>query len=171
MIERRFIELRSLPEAGILVGTAVRYGDKARIFGLFDEVIEPRAFGADVAKGDVSLNLQHIRASIFARTGPNGGLTLADNAERLEIRAEIPAELQAGRDALAGLQRGLFRGLSVEMRVKEDRNQGGARHIVAADLVAIALVDSPAYGDSEAELAKRFRAEPARRRRIPVHLL
>ena len=171
MLERRFIELRSTAESGILSGTAVRYGDKASIGGLFDEVIEPLAFGADVAKSDVSLNLQHVRASIFARTGPNGGLTLKDNAERLDIRALIPAELQAGRDALAGLERGLFRGLSVEMRVTKDRNQGGARHIVAADLVAIALVDSPAYGDSEAELAKRFRAELAPHKHIPAYLL
>ena len=173
MLERRFIELRAdAVTAGVISGTAVRYGDQASIGGMFDEMIEPGAFGAGVASSDVSLNLQHDRGRIFARTGENGGLTLTESAERLELRALIPANLQAGTDALVGLQHGLFRGLSVEMRVRKDRSEaGGTRHIVAADLVAIALVDSPAYGDSLAEVAKRFRAELAPRRRIPVYLL
>ena len=84
--EFRFCEVRR--EGRVLSGTAITYGDVARV-GSMRERFAPGALG-DLAGADVLLNVQHDRAQPLARTG-GGGLTLTDSATGLEVRAELPA--------------------------------------------------------------------------------
>ena len=154
-LERRFVELRH--EGRTLSGVAVHYGSEARILG-FREQFQPGAFG-DVSGLDVILNRQHDRRMPLARTG-GGGLDLLDSAQRLEVRAELPATRDAD-DVLALIQAGVLRGLSLEFRASKERWNGSLRTIEKAKLFAVGVVDRPAYGDSAVQLAKRHKpAEP-----------
>ena len=153
--EYRFIEnLEYRADMGTVEGTCVRYGDTARVAtraGVFNEVIQPGAFGSI---GDVTLNLQHNRQRIVARTG-GGGLSLDDSKDRLTLRADLPPTTE-GQDAREMLSRGILRGFSVEMRVKDDVivNASRMREIRQAVLVGVGLVDRPAYGESDAILTR-----------------
>ena len=105
-----------------LSGTAIRYGDVARLpWG--QERFEPGAFD-DVAGADVILNVAHDRGRPIARTG-GGGLVLADSADALTIRADLPATREAD-DALASREGQNF--ARVEHRISGDcRAHGGQR--------------------------------------------
>lgn len=163
MIERRYVELRQ--GAGrTLEGTAVRYGDTAALpFGR--ERIEAGAFGSI---GDVILNSQHDRQTPLARTG-GAGLELADSAEALAIRADLP-ETRAADDVLALVRSGVMRGLSIEFRAVSERIEAGVRVIERAVLSGVAVVDSPAYPASEVE-ARMATRPPTRRRQNYRRLL
>ena len=140
-VEYRFAEVE-VRDAGAVVGSA------ARIMGAFDESVEAGAFRFD----DVVLNRMHVREDLIARTD-GGGLSLTDTAERLSLRADIPAYREDIRDQV---NRRILRGFSVEMRITaEDWPNPDRRIIRAADLLGIGLVDRPAYGDATAALAKR----------------
>ena len=91
------------------------------------------------------------RAELFER----GSLTWPDG-DGIVIR--IP-DTAAGRDALAEIRSGLFKGLSVEFRSIKENIVGGVRRIREAVLVGAGLVDSPAYADATVEA----RAEAVRR--------
>ena len=146
-LECRAFELRQLGERR-LVGTAVRYGDTAKLaFGR--ERFMPGAFG-DVKACDVILNRQHQRTLILARTG-GGGLTLDDNERRLLVSAELP-ETREAQDAIVMVQRKLLRGFSLEFRAREERFENRTRIIERAELVGVSLVDTPAYSDSQVAL-------------------
>ena len=146
-LEVRAFELRQLGERR-LVGTAVRYGDTAKLaFG--QERFMPGAFG-DVNACDVILNRQHQRTLILARTG-GGGLTLDDNERRLLVSAELP-ETREAQDAIVMVQRKLLRGFSLEFRAREERFENRIRIIEKAELVGVSLVDTPAYSDSQVAL-------------------
>lgn len=149
MIERRYCELRVADASGReITGTAVRYGDVARLpWGR--ERVQPGAFGEGVARADVLLNLQHDRGQPLARTG-GGGLTLTDSPEALTVRASLPAT-RLGDDTLALVRGNVLRGLSVEMRVTGERPEGGVRVVERAKLVGIGIVDRPAFPASEIE--------------------
>ena len=152
-LERRFVEMRA--EGRVLSGVAVVYGSEARIFD-FKERFEPGAFG-DASSLDVILNRQHQRAVPLARTG-GGGLVLQDSAERLEIRAELPATRDAD-DVLALVEAGVLRGLSLEFRAVTERWSGNVRTIEKALLFGVGVVDRPAYPNSAVQVAKRYKRE------------
>ena len=155
--ERRFARVEFREDgAGEIAGTAVRYGDEARILN-FRERFDPGAFGEI---GDVILNLHHDRSRPLARTG--GGLAFDDSAESLSLRAELP-ETGDGRDARELLRRGVLRGLSIEFEPVEEDWSGDLRTIRKARLHGVALVDRPAYPESTAALARRFERQGARR--------
>ena len=157
MDELRFIELRADVDNRVLEGTVVRYGDKARIAGLFDEILEPDSLRWE----DVILNLQHDRAKPLARTEAGMQLTARDGV--VSLRAEV-APTTYGNDALALVRSGVLRGFSVEMKVTEDRWSAGGtlRNIRKASLKGIGLVDKPAYPDSTISLrAKHLIRRPA----------
>ena len=152
-------ELRYNVDTGVVEGVVMRYGDTARVptlMGIFSETVTPGAFGS---VDDVTLNISHDKKRVFARTG-GGGLELQDTDEALRMRATLP-DTTEGRDAREYLTSGVLRGLSVEMRIEPDGEKlsktGGlnTRTIERAKLNGIALVDRPAYGDSQAIL-KRF---------------
>ena len=136
----------------------MRYGDTADIGGL-PERFEPGAFG-DVGAADVLLNRQHDRTEPLARTG-GAGLVLMDTADSLTMRADLP-DTATARDTVALVRSGVLRGLSVEFVVRRERDEGGVRVIEQADLMAIGLVDTPAYPASD--VAARHK-QPATRRR------
>ena len=161
MIEYRFaaLEVRAA-DGGQIEGVAMPYGREADIAGVFLESVDAGAFGPI---GDVILNRMHDRNEPLARTD-GGGLTLEDGAERLWLRAIIPAYRADVRDQV---QRRILRGFSVEMEVKaEDWPSPSRRIIRAATLWGVGLVDRPAYDEATAAIAKRAkeacRAAPQR---------
>ena len=149
--ERRFAELRQ--EGRRISGTAITYGSEAQILG-FRERFESGAFG-DVSALDVILNRQHDRARPLARTG-GGGLELRDSVERLTIAADLP-ETRDADDALALVEAGILRGLSLEFVAIRETWQGNLRTISRATLRAVGIVDRPAYSDSAVAIATRHK--------------
>ena len=146
-LECRAFEIRQQGERR-LTGIAVRYGDTAKLaFG--QERFMPGAFG-DVKARDVILNRQHQRQLILARTG-GGGLSLDDNERRLLVTAELP-ETREAEDTLKMVQSRLLRGFSIEFRATEERFENRTRIIDRAELVGVAIVDTPAYSDSRVAL-------------------
>ena len=159
-MERRFFELRHGGDRK-LSGVAVRYGDTA-ILPWGKERFEPSAFG-DVGRVDAVLNAHHDRGRPLARTG-GGGLTLTDSAEALEFAAELP-ETRDSDDVLTLVKTGVLRGASIEFTAKTERFESNVRVIGRAALSGIAIVDRPAYKDSEiaARMALQPRSAPQRR--------
>ena len=148
-LERRFAELRYEGEGRTLAGVAVRYGDVATLpWGR--ERIEARAFG-DLADADLILNAMHQRARPLART-QGGGLELTDRGDLLEVRAVLP-ETRDADDALELVRAKVYRGFSIEFVAEgeriEGRGAGAIRVVERASLRALAVVDKPAYGDSQ----------------------
>ena len=166
---RRFFELRQAGDRR-LAGTVMRYGDVAQIGAALRERFEPGAFAPI---GDVILNAAHDRATPLARTD-GGGLDLADSRGALELVADLP-ETTAANDVLALVRSGVLRGFSVEFLALRERFEGDLRVVERARLGGVAIVDRPAYPDSEVEARRAlFEAAaksdtspmPERRRRI-----
>ena len=161
LIERRaHFDATADLDAKTIGGIAVRYGDTASIGGQFMERIEAGAFGNI---GDVVLNIQHDRARPIART-QGGGLELADGPDILRATA-TPVETQEGRDALLMVRHKVLRGFSIEFRCTRDDFVNDVRIVREAELVGLALVDRPAYGESVAAVAQRMAKMRRGRRR------
>lgn len=161
LIERRaHFNVAADLDAKKIGGIAVRYGDTASIAGQFMERIDAGAFGEI---GDVVLNVQHDRARAIART-QGGGLELADGPDVLRATA-TPVATQEGRDALLMVRHKVLRGLSIEFRCKRDDFVDDVRIVREAELVGLALVDRPAYGDSVLAVAARMASHRQGRRR------
>lgn len=156
--ERRYFELRQ--DGGRrLVGTAIVYGETAKIGGVFPERFEAGAFAP---LGDVMLNEMHQRAAPLARTG-GGGLELVDSREALRFVADLP-ETRGADDVLALVRAGVYRGASIEFKPLSQRMDSGVRVVTRARLGGVSIVDRPAYAQSEIEA--RMAAHPAPRRRV-----
>ncbi len=142
------VELRedgSRTSPGRLVGTLIRYGEKAA------DRPELFEFGAlSWPSNGVLVRRQHARGEPIMRVVPEvrGGAVILDQP--------LP-DTVAGRDAATEIRGGLFAGLSVEMRVTKDRHVGGVRRISHALLTGAGLVDSPSYRGSRVELRQRQR--------------
>lgn len=158
-MEYRFTALRAL-DANTLEGVVVRYSDVAQI-GALSERIEAGAFSP--LPQDATLNVQHDRASILARG--SAGLTLEDSATALTMRAALPDTPRAAQ-AMADVQAGLLRGLSVEMEVLEDSVIGAMRTITRAVLHGMAVVDRPAYSQSAIQARESMIHRTRARRRL-----
>lgn len=117
-----------------LVGTLMAYGERAKDR---PEVFEVGSLKWDAANGIV-LNRQHQRSAPILRLHP------VEVEGRLVVDEVIP-DTVAGRDALAEIRSGLFRGLSIEFRAVRQTIVGGVRRIGDAVLSAAALVDSGSY--------------------------
>ena len=155
--ERRYFELREA-DGRRLSGVAVRFGDVAKLpWG--EERIEAGAFSP---LGDVILNTQHDRGRPLARTG-GGGLDLRDDGSALTIEATLPATREAD-DAIELVKSKILRGLSIEFRAVKERMEGKTRIIERAELHAVAIVDSPAYPQSEIQARMKEAPKPQRRR-------
>ena len=150
-VEYRFSELRADVAERKLSGVVVRYGDVARIAGVFNETVEAGAFRFD----DVLLNFQHQRHIPLARSGPH--LRIEDDGSKLQLIATL-ANTRAADDALALVESGVLRGLSAEFVVRQDEwtNGGQDRTIKRADLYAVGLVDKPAYPQSTLDIRQLF---------------
>ena len=143
-IELREDETRKSP--GRLVGTILTYGERAADRA---EIFETGALTWP-AEGIV-LNRQHERGAPIMRVTPEvRGLALV-------VDQPLP-DTSAGRDAAREVREGLFKGLSVEFRAVRQAYRNGVRYIEKAGLCAVALVDSPSYSGSVAEVrGKRVR--------------
>ena len=157
--EYRFCELRADPDKRMLSGTAMKYGDVARI-GTFRERFEAGAFG-DLSTADVLLNAQHQRVVPLARTG-GGGLVLFDTLMELRIDATLP-ETRAADDTLSLVRSKVLRGLSIEFKALQERMESGVRVITRAILKGVAVVDSGAY--TQSTIAARQAQDDMRRLR------
>ena len=139
-----------------LSGRAVRYGDVAKLpFG--SEVIDAGAFG-DLEDADLILNRQHDRAKPLARTG-GGGLTIEDSATELMLRADLP-DTEPAREAITLVRNKVLRGFSIEFRALDEYVTDRIVHVAKAMLVGIALVDKPAYPDSQVFRHQTLDMEP-----------
>ena len=144
-LERRCYEVRAAGDSRTIEGTVVRYGDTADL-GPYRERFEPGALAMD---DSMLLNVQHDRGRPIARLGAG---TLTGTAAGVEMRAEV-SKTRAGEDALEAVRAGLLRGLSMEFRaveqVWERGNDKALRVVQKAVLHGVALVDRPAYPESE----------------------
>ena len=116
------------------------------------ERFRPGAFG-DVAMLDVILNSHHQRTVPLARTA-GGGLNLIDSKDGVEFVAELP-ETTAADDVLALVRSKVLRGASIEFHALRESFAGRDRLIEAAKLIAIGVVDTPAYPQSSIEARAR----------------
>ena len=166
-MERRYIPLEYRAQDGLrLGGVAMRYGDTTTFpWGM--ERFAPGAFG-DLAKADVTLNVQHDRSQIVARTG-GGGLRLLDTDLELRIEADLP-ETTMARDVVRMVSAGLLRGLSVEFKaVKESVVEGGRqpiREIQRARLIGIGIVDRAQYSQTQVQARWKHHASLRIERRV-----
>ena len=162
-IRRRLTEIRI--EGRRLSGVALRYGDTATLPWGVDERIEAGAFG-DLADADVTLNVMHDRARPIARTG-GGGLSIVDTASELRIVADLPETSEAS-DVLTMVRSRVYRGLSVEFLAKRESQLESVRVIQSARLLAVGIVDRPAYPQSTIDTMRSRAAKGPRtaRRRI-----
>ena len=137
-VEYRFLGMR---QAGrVLSGTALRYGDVARIGGQREKFL-PGSF-PDVERADILLNRQHLRERPLARSN-GGGLTVSDSPQALSIRAELPQTADSN-ETLELVKRGVLRGLSIEFEALRASQENGTRVVALAKLYAVAVVDSGA---------------------------
>lgn len=143
--EERYFELRQTDE-GILEGTVMRYGDRARM-GSFTESFVP----GSLKFSDVIVNLQHDRGKPVARTG--AGLELRDDGKSLTARIKLPDTAPA-REARELVQAGILRGMSVEFTALDEDWNEQHRTVKSALMAGFALVDRPAY--TESALSLRF---------------
>ena len=143
-VEWREDETRKSP--GRLIGTIITYGERASDRA---EVFEPDSLTWDAA--GIVVNRQHNRAQPIMRVTPE----LRGSA--LVVDQPLP-DTSAGRDAAREVREKLFTGLSVEFRAVRQAYRNGVRFIQEAGLFAVALVDSPSYSGSVAEVrGKRVR--------------
>ena len=166
--ERRFAEVRAAGDgARILAGTVMPYGVVA-VLPWGRERFDPGAFAGAAADGEVILNRQHDRGRPLVRAG--AGLVLAELADAVTLRAELPAGVEQDQ-ALADVRAGLLRGLSVEFVAEDERMAGDTRVVTRARLTGIGLVDRPQYDDATVEAMRAHYAgatAPARPRRVWV---
>ena len=139
-----------------LSGIAIRYGTVATLpFGR--ETIDAGAFG-DVSQSDLILNRQHERGQPLARTD-GGGLQVIDSPTELKLQADLP-DTQAAREAITLIRAGVLRGFSIEFRAIREYVKDQIVHVAEGVLVGIALVDKPAYPDSQVFRHQSFDMEP-----------
>ena len=139
-----------------LSGRAVRYGDVATLpFG--KEIIDAGAFG-DLEQADLILNRQHDRGKPLARSG-GGGLEIVDSATELMLRADLP-DTEPAREAITLVRNKVLRGFSIEFRALSEYVADRIIHVAKAELVGIALVDKPAYPDSQVFRHQALDMEP-----------
>ena len=139
-----------------LRGKALVYGDIAKLsFGT--EVIDAGAFG-DLSNADLILNRQHDRSKPLARTG-GGGLQVIDSPTELRLQADLP-DTPTGREAITLVRNGILRGFSIEFVATREYVSNREIHIAEGRLYGVALVDKPAYPESQVFRHEILEMEP-----------
>lgn len=165
-LERRFVaqplELRAADSGpGHLVGYAAKFGTYSQNLGGFVETIEPGAFDKSLADNVRALcRYNHDDAALLGTTEA-GTLALQTDSVGLFYDVTLP-ETQWGHDCGVLAARGDLRYSSFAFYCIEDEwdftEQGfPLRRVLAAQLVDVAPVNSPAYLDTS--VAKRSLAE------------
>jgi len=138
---------------GALSGTAVVYGAKDDIAGMFKEVWLPGAFKRSLARGgyrgDVMALWSHDMSQPLGRRSA-GTLVISDRTEGLDFTVELP-DTQVGRDARTSVLRGDVNGMSFAFQVAEggdtwSREDGWDLRVVhRAELIEVSPVSIPAF--------------------------
>ena len=137
-IEFREDDSRASP--GLLTGTLMQYEVKASD--------RPEVFVRGSLRwpeSGVVLNLQHDRRQIVTRTVPYL------DGEEVKISTPLP-DTAMGRDVATLLRNGTLTGLSVEFRSVAEGRRGVLREIRQAFVDRAAIVDTPSYSQSTAEV-------------------
>ena len=127
-----------------------------RLFGTLMQYETRGEYGAEIFKaGSLSwpetgivVREQHNRQAPIMRVVPE----VRGNAVILD--APLP-DTSRGRDAATSIRNGLFRGLSIEFRSRQESRVGGVRQIKAAVLTGAGLVDDPSYKGSVVEVREK----------------
>ena len=148
LCEIRYELDESRQSPGRLLGTLLTYEVRAKD--------RPEIFirGALVwPENGITLNLQHDRRQLIARTLP-----FLDGDE-VKISTQLP-DTGMGRDVATMVREKIITGLSAEFYAQEEGRRGLLREIRRATLQAAGLVDAPSYGGSKVEV----RSQSGRRR-------
>ena len=140
LIEVRFVEDHSRQSPGMLTGTLLTYGERAR-----DRAEKFLPGSATWPDEGFIVNEQHNRAAPICRVRP----FMDGNA--LKVATPLP-NTQRGRDAALNVQEGILTGLSVEFYAKSAQVVGGVREIRQAYIEAAGLVDLSSYAGSNVEI-------------------
>ena len=130
-VEYREDESRASP--GRLVGQLVIYEKRAKDR---PEVFTRGALAWPTT--GITLNLQHDRKSLLARTVP------FVEGDEVRIDAKMP-NTSLGRDAIELVRTGTATGLSIEFQSRSEGRRGGLREIRSAFIARAALVDDPSH--------------------------
>ncbi|EPZ9324559.1 HK97 family phage prohead protease [Salmonella enterica subsp. enterica] len=142
-----------------LVGYVVPWNSRSQlIWDEFYEVFAPYAFKDSLASGnDVRALYEHDYKGLLGRTASR---TLILSEDNTGLRFELdPPDTQTGRDLLELVGRGDISGMSFGFRATKeswDFNQDPClRTITDAELLEITFTATPAYSESDVEIARR----------------
>ncbi len=138
--EVRFAEDETRQSPGRLVGTLLTYGEKASDR---PETFDPGALY--FPPSGIIVNEQHERKSPILRTMPKV------DGKAVVLDQSFP-DTTRGRDAATMMREGVLTGLSIEFFPEKEIRRGGLRVIQRAFVPRAALVDSPSYAGSVAEV-------------------
>ena len=153
----------------LIMGTAVRYGDEAKIYGFRERIVK----GALRMPPDVwNMTLQHDRAL------PLGLGEFVEDDDALRARCEMPEGMRQDQ-ALGDVKAGTLRGMSLEFYVRCERliemddEKGDLYEIQDAQVLRLSLVDDGAYSESKLEFKQEPRAarpgeHPTPRAAVPM---
>ena len=131
---------------GTIAGVAIRYGDRANL-GFMTEEVVAGAFGP-LAGQDLYVNRMHERSQPIVRT-PDAALTVMDNEDAIRYELKLAKSSMWAQLADDEIKRGLIRGTSIEMRVGKDELDTEPavphRRVLEGRLFGWGLVDRPAY--------------------------
>ena len=145
MIERRYAAIAPGRTDRCISGTLLRYGDIA-VLGDIRERVSKGAIKIWDDRHGVTMNVQHDRTKLLARTG--AGLDLAFGEGGVLFKAVLPKTALCD-EALDMVDNNLLRGCSVEYEFRSVEWEGNLRIVNDARLHGMALVDTPAFPDSE----------------------
>ena len=155
------IEFRQTDDGlGVVVGTVIRYGDRAKIGKFLTEEFRPGSLTTALKSPNIFVNRMHQKDQILGRIG--GLLTLEDSEEALQMRLQLPPTA-LGRDTAYELQTGVLTGVSIEFGPVQQRFEGGTHRLIDEAILhplgGMSLVSVPAYKDSIATM-KRWDGSP-----------
>ena len=140
LVELRFVEDHSRQSPGMLTGTLLTYGERAR-----DRAEKFLPGSATWPANGFVVNEQHNRQAPICRVIP------FMDGDSLKVASPLP-NTQRGRDAAVNVQEGVLTGLSVEFFAKSAQVVGGVREIRQAFIEAAGLVDLASYAGSSVEI-------------------
>lgn len=128
-----------------LTGYASRWGGPP---DSYNDVIERGAYAATIrSKAGKRVKLP-LLAGHDAQKPIGGVLSLKEDDTGLLMQAVLDASIQAGREALSGIQKGYNSGLSIGYRTDDSwTDNKGVRHLTAISLFEISVTPLPAAGD------------------------
>ena len=135
--------------ADVLTGIVIRYGHISNM-GPFREQF--RAGSIELL--DPVMTLQHQRSQPVARM--DAGLTMEDSADALRVSVKLP-DTRLAREARELVAAGILRGFSLEFHAQAEEWAGDLRTVTRCLVPAFSLVDKPAHGGCDVDLAMRSR--------------